>query len=122
MLWVRFAKLGTFIAAITLMVFVVDRFRYIRNDDWFAVAGIAALIIINFIALNSSARGGSWLATKMQRKRMEELRKIKEIETELGDWQPAYMQTKPGLIRRCIRAIMAPSVAREEGIGKGGPV
>lgn len=119
MFWVRFAKFGTVIAAATLMVFVIDRFRYIRNDDWLAVAGIAALIIINFIALNSPARGGSWLATKLQRKRMEELRKIKEIETELGDWQPAYMQSKPGIIRRCFRAVMAPVVARDDNVSKG---
>lgn len=120
MLWVRFAKFGTVIAAATLMFFVVERFRYIRSDDWLMVAGIAGLILVNFIALNTPARGGSWLAARIQRKRMEELRKIKEIETELGDWQPAYMQPRPGIIRRCIRAVMAPVVARDAGMDKGG--
>ena len=115
MLLVRLAKLGTIIAFIALVVIVCDEYRHIRDEEWLAIIGIGAAIIINYIALNSAARGKSYLSTLMQRKRMEELRKIKALETELGDWEPEFYKKHPGLIRRCINAVMSPD---EHGPGR----
>mgnify|MGYP000954783540 CR=1 FL=1 len=79
------AKLLNIVFAGCVLVILAVNIHDARRSELLSI-GVCALFfaVLNLIALHETGKGSSWLSLYLKRRKLEEQKRIKELEKELG--------------------------------------